>query len=92
MLQKAYLDQEIYLSNRNECMTSYFAGYKKALEELSNHLPDLEFSFKERIEDLKEEDSFPNEVLLQGGDGYDLNGRLSLNDTSAETEFGSGSK
>jgi hypothetical protein len=33
-----------------------------------------------------------NEVLLQGGDGYDMNGRLSLNDTSAETEFGSGSK
>jgi len=33
-----------------------------------------------------------NEVLLQGGDGYDMNGRLSLNDTSEETEFGSGSK
>lgn len=33
-----------------------------------------------------------NEVLLQGGDGYDMNGRISLSDTTDEVEFGSGSK
>jgi hypothetical protein len=33
-----------------------------------------------------------NEVLLQGGDGYDINVRVSLSDTTDEVEFASGSK
>ena len=33
-----------------------------------------------------------NEVLLQGGDGYDMNGRLSLSDTPDEVKFGNEEK